>query len=40
MREHFLDLLEISEVIGYEKLEKELAMASDLIGKLNKIKKD
>jgi hypothetical protein len=38
LREHFLELLEIGEVVGYEKLEKELASAAELIGKLEKKK--
>jgi hypothetical protein len=39
LREHFLELLEIGGVIGYNTLEKELSKASELVGKLKKTKK-
>ncbi len=34
MRMHFLELLEIGGVIGYERLEEELHNAAELVGKL------
>lgn len=36
LRENFLELLEIGEVIGYDKLEAEMRKAVDLIGQIKK----
>lgn|GEM_PF-4817884 len=36
LREHFLELLEIGSVIGYNKLEAELSKAIELVDKLKK----
>lgn len=38
MRMHFLHLLDIGGIIGYENLEKELLKAAEMVGKLKKIK--
>ncbi|MBK7885073.1 MAG: hypothetical protein IPJ81_15780 [Chitinophagaceae bacterium] len=38
LRLHFLELLEIGGIIGYENLELELSKAAELVGKLKKMK--
>ncbi len=39
LRTNFLELLEIGGIIGYSKLEEELVKASELVGKLKKVKR-
>lgn len=38
MRENILDLLEIGDIIGYDRLDKELKIAAGLVEKMKKIK--
>lgn len=38
MRMHFLHLLDIGGIVGYDHLEDELRRAADLVGKLKKVK--
>lgn len=38
MRMHFLALLEIGGITGYDNLESELRKAAEIVGKLKKIK--
>lgn len=38
LRVHFLEMLEIGGVIGYGKLESELAKATELVGQMKKAK--
>ena len=38
MRDNFLDLLEIGDVIGYDRLDKELKIAAKLVAKMKDLK--
>lgn len=38
MRDNILDLLEIGDIIGFDRLDKELKIAAGLVDKMKKVK--